>query len=246
MELDSQLAEGQAEACATAAPPGALVEAIEDVRGVGRVDPRSGVAHADDDGSLEGAIARDFDADFAPARRVLHGVREQVGQHAHDETVIDEDVRILRESALHLDTLRERFGCDLRRAALGERGERDGLWHRLELAFFHLVDIEESVDHPQKLADVRLRESQQLVELLTAGFELSHPDELHERHDAVREIADVVAEHANELFAGLLHALEVARRLPQFILESLREDRAAHSSGELDGLEWLREVIDAA
>src|SRR6266568_3882358 len=90
---------------------------------------------------------------------------------------------------------------------------------------------EEGVDHPEELADVRLRKSQELVELLTAGLELPHPDQLHERDDAVGEVPDVVAEHPDELFARLLHALEVAGRLSQLVLQSLGEDGAADAGG---------------
>src|SRR5947207_972217 len=65
MELDGQLAERETEAGAAATPAGALVEAIEDVRGILRVDAGTGVTDADDDGSLEGAVARAFDADLS-------------------------------------------------------------------------------------------------------------------------------------------------------------------------------------
>src|SRR4029077_8104294 len=103
VKLDSELAEGETEPGATAAPAGALIEAIEDVWGILRVDPGSGVADADDDGSLEGLVARAFDAHLPAARRVLHRVREEVREDAHDEAVVDEDVRVLREGACDLD-----------------------------------------------------------------------------------------------------------------------------------------------
>ncbi len=115
--------------------------------------------------------------------------------------IVNEDVGVLRKGALHLDPLGERLGCDLRDAPLGERGKGDRLRHRLELALLHLVHVEERVDHAQKLADVRLRKSQELVELLAARLELTHSDQLHECDDAVCEIADVVTEHPDELFA---------------------------------------------
>ena len=73
---------------------------------------------------------------------MLHRVREQVREHAHDQAVIDEHCDVLRQRALELDPLRERFGHDLRDAALGERRERDDLGHRLELALLHLVHVQ--------------------------------------------------------------------------------------------------------
>src|SRR5437867_810444 len=246
MQLDGELAEGQTETGASAAPAGALIEPVEDVRGIVRVDAGSGVADADDDRLLEGAVARALDAHFPAAWRVLDRVREKVREHANDEAVVDEHVDVVRKSALHLDALGERFGHHLRDAPLGERGERDGLRHSLELSLFHLVDVEEGVDHPQELADVRLRESEELVELRTTRLELPHPDQLHECDDAVGEVPDVVAEHADELFARLLHALEIAGCLSQLVLQALREDGAAHTSGELDRFERLGEVVDTA
>src|SRR5438046_7489018 len=76
VELDGQLAERQTEAGASATPAGALVEAIEDVGCVLRVDAGPGVTDADDDGSLEGAVACALDGHLPAARGVLHRVRE--------------------------------------------------------------------------------------------------------------------------------------------------------------------------
>src|SRR2546423_1165409 len=123
MELDGQLAESQTEAGAAAAAPGALVEAIEDVWRILRVDAGPGVADTDDDGSLQGAVARAFDADLPAARRVLDRVREKVRQDANDEAVVDEDVGVLRQRAVDLDAFRESFGGHLRHDRLERLGE---------------------------------------------------------------------------------------------------------------------------
>src|SRR5207244_12101470 len=49
-----------------------------------------------------------------------------------------------------------------------------------------------------------------------------------------------------ELFARLLHALEIAGRFPQLVLQALGEDGTPYASRELDRLEGLREVVDTA
>src|SRR5438045_9366368 len=81
---------------------------------------------------------------------------------------------------------------------------------------------------------------------MSSRLELAHPDELHERHDAVRQVADVVPEHADELLARLLHPLEVGRSLAELVLQLLREDGAAHAGRELDRLERLCDVVAPA
>jgi len=55
-----------------------------------------------------------------------------------------------------------------------------------------------------------------------------------------------VAEHADELFARLLHPLKVGGRLAELVLQTLGEDRAAHARRQLDGLDRLRDVVDPA
>ena len=55
-----------------------------------------------------------------------------------------------------------------------------------------------------------------------------------------------MAQHADQLFARLLHTLEIAGGLSQLVLQALREDRAPHAGCELDRLERFRQVVDAA
>ena len=201
MQLDRELAKRETEARAAAAPARTLIETVEDVRSVVLGYAGAGVDDPDDHRALERLIRSAFDADLTATRRVLDRIREQIGEHANDERIVDEDRGIRGERGVELDPLGERLGGHLRQAALGQSREPDDLGHRLELALLHLVDVEKGVDHPQQLADVRFRESQELVEVLTAGLQLSHSHELHECDDAVGEVPDVMAEHADELFA---------------------------------------------
>ena len=55
-----------------------------------------------------------------------------------------------------------------------------------------------------------------------------------------------MSEHADQLFARLLHSLQIRGGLTQLVLEALGEDRAPHARCELDRFERLGDVVDPA
>ena len=175
---------------------------------------------------------------------MLHRVREEIRQHANDETVVDEDGGVAH-LARNGDVLRASLGLHLRDALARELLEPERLRDRLEPALLELVHIEKRVDHPQHLADVRFGKTEELRELGPRGIELTHADKLQEGHHAVREVADVVAEHPDELLPRPLDLDELVIAGAQLVLQALREERAPHARGELHGLERLRDVVNA-
>ncbi len=176
---------------------------------------------------------------------MLHRVREEVREHADEECLVDERVHIADDAAERYAAC-ARLGRKLRHALLREILDAHDLLVRLKPTLLHLVDVEERVDHAQQLGDVRFREPQQLAELGTRRVELTETDKLEKRDKAVREVADVVAEHADELLARVLDLAQLFVRAAQLVLETLGVDRAPHACGELDRPDRLRDVVDAA
>src|SRR4029077_16064549 len=84
-----------------------------------------------------------------------------------------------------------------------------------------------------------LGEAEQLRELRPVRRELAHPRELEERDDAVRELSDVAAEHADELLAGALEALQILVLGAEIVLHPLHVDGVADAGEELDRLDRL-------